>query len=273
MKQLFLILIFSIFSFADNHINLATVPWQSSEALQKMYNPLIKLIEGETGKKVNFLIARNYMELSKRIASKNVDIALFGANSYVEAKELLGDKIVYLGTTMHPTDHYNSLILTHKNSNIHTIQDLKNKNFAFTDVGSTSGYIYPNLMLYKEGIKNPNKFFKTITMLKKHNRIYDAIAKRSIDAGGASITVYNDAVKKNGDIYRILKKSDPIPNGPVIAGSHMGDKLIQELKDIFKNKKNKIYFKEYKSELTGISIKSDAYYNIVREAKSFKDNK
>ena len=152
-----------------------------------MYKPLIKHIEAHTDKKVNFLVANDYMELATRI--NTVDIAVFGPNSYVEAKEILGDKIVYLGTSMQPNDHYNSVIIARKDSNIFTLQDLKNKNFAFTDIASTSGYVYPSLMLYNEGITNPKEYFKTVIMLKKHYRVYDAIAKGSIDAGGATITV------------------------------------------------------------------------------------
>jgi phosphonate transport system substrate-binding protein len=272
LKQLFFILIISIYTFGNSHINIATVPWRNSDVLEKMYQPLIKLIEDKTSKKVNFLITNNYKELSERIASKNVDIAIFGANSYVDAKELLGDKIVYLGTSMQPLDHYNSLIITHKDSQIYTLRDLVGKNFAFTDFGSTSGYVYPNLMLYKAGIKDTKKYFKTITMLKKHYRVYNAIAKKSIDAGGATASIYNDAIKRNGDIYRVLKRSMPIPQDPIVVSTHMGTKMISKLKKIFKEANKSIYFKKYNTDLKGISIRNDSYYDIVREAKAFKNN-
>lgn len=271
MKKLFIGLLLTIYLSANDTLNLATVPWRSTEVLQNMYKPLIKLIEDTTGKKVNFFVTSNYTELSKRISTGHVDIAIFGANSYVDAKELLGEKIIYLGTSMQPNDHYNSLILVHKDSDIYNIGDLKNKNFAFTDFASTSGYIYPNLMLHEEGINKIKEYFKTIVMLKKHYRVYDAIAQKAIDGGGATITEYTNATKRNGDIYRIIKKSDPIPNDPIVVSNKVGKQMINKLKKTFKNANSSNYFKKYNTDLKGISIKDDKFYNIVRKAKAFRN--
>ncbi len=273
MKQLFFIFLLAVILNAKDVINMATVPWKSSDQLYRTYKPLIDLIEDRTGKKVNFLISKNYMELSKRILENYVDIALFGANSYVDAKDFLGDKIIYLASCMHPNDHYNSIIITHKSSNIYKVSDLKGKNFAFTDVGSTSGYIYPNYMLFEEGIKEPKKYFKTVVMLKKHNRVYDAIAKRAIDAGGTTNTQYKEAIQRNGDIYRIIKRSDPIPNGPIVVNANMDPKMIKKLKDILKEANKSVYFTNNDSDLKGISIRSDGFYNIVRKIKAFNKDK
>lgn len=269
MKKILLIFLFTIQLYSNDVLNIASVPWRSSDVLKKTYEPLIELLRDKTGKEINFLITKNYMELSKRISSNHIDIAIFGANSYVDAKEILKDKIIYLGTSMYPNDHYNSLIIAHKDSGIKSISDLKNKNFAFTDLGSTSGYIYPKYMLYEEGITKPKEFFKTITMLKKHNRIYDAIAKKGIDAGGASNTEYHAAIKRNGDIYTIVKKSAPIPGDPIVANKKLGKEMIEKLQEIFKDANKSIYFKKYNSDLKGISVRSDKFYNIVRKVKEF----
>jgi len=214
------------------------------------------------------MIASNYAELAKRVKEKAVDIALFGANSYVEAK-YNNPYLVYLGTIKLPTDHYYSLIITRKDSNIKTVQDLKGKNFAFTDVGSTSGYLYPNYMLYKAGIKNPKKFFGSISMLKKHYKVYNAVASGAIDAGACSITSLKKAMEDNGDIYRILLKSRPIPSDPIIAGGHLYPRIIQTLTKIFKESQKNHYFENSPSDFKGISVKDDSFYNIVRDVNHF----
>lgn len=267
MKKLFLLLFLLLELGAKDIINLATVPWRSEGELINMYQPLIKLIEKSTKKKVNFLVTKDYSELSKRIKAKSVDIAIFGANSYIDAKED-NPHLIYLATSMQPNDHYNSLIIARKDSNLKKLEDLKGKNFAFTDRGSTSGYVYPNLMLNEAGIE-PKKYFKTVSMLKKHYRVYDSVANGSIDAGGCSSTIYNEAIKKNGDIYTIVKRSAPIPQDPIVASGDLDKELIKTLQKSFKKANKSGLFKKYNTHLKGLSVKSDSYYDIVRKAKKF----
>ena len=267
MKKLLLILLFIFEAHSAGFLNLATVPWRSESDLVKLYRPLIKLIEKDTKKRVNFFITKDYGELSKRIKAKSVDIAIFGANSYVDAKKA-NPHIIYLATSMQPGDHYNSIIISRKDSKIKDMQDLKGVNFGFTDKGSTSGYVYPNIMLIEAGI-DPKKDFKTVSMLKKHYKVYDAVAKGAIDAGGCTISNFKKAVERNGDIYRILKKSDPIPQDPIVAAPHLDKKIVKILKESFKNANKTPYFKEFKSDLKGLSVKDDSYYDIVRKAKKF----
>jgi phosphonate transport system substrate-binding protein len=269
MKLLFLILFLVSSLLSREILRVATVPWQSEKELFQIYHPLLQLLEDKTGEKVDFILTKDYAELSNRILTKSVDIAIFGASSYVDAK-YKNPKLIYLATSKQPTDHYNSIIITKKDSNIKSMSDLKNISFGFTDKGSTSGYLYPNLMLSKANI-NPKKDFKSITMLKKHYKIYGAVASGSIDAGGTTNTYYQEAVEKYGDIFRIIKKSKDIPQGPIIAAPHLSKTFIKKIKKILKEEtKNNNYFtKKRPNILRGISIRSDSYYDSVREVKKF----
>jgi phosphonate transport system substrate-binding protein len=271
-KTILFILLLSYNIFAQDTLNIATVPWKAKQDLQKFYQPLFDLIEEKTPYKVHFMITKNYAELALRVKEKAVDIALFGANSYIEAK-YSNPYLVYLATIKLPEDHYNSLIITKKDSNIKTLEDLQGKNFAFTDIGSTSGYIYPNFMLYQAGIKDPGKFFNSVSMLKKHPKVYNAVASGAIDAGACSTTSLQKAIQKNGDIYRILQKSRPIPSDPIVAGGHIYPRTIEILLKLFKDPKTNQYIQKYESDFKGISVKDDAYYDIVREVSSFVKNR
>lgn len=269
MKKTLLFILFFLYTIsAAETLNIAAVPWKSPSDLKKFYQPLFDLIESKTSYKVNFMISTNYAELALRVKEKAVDIALFGANSYVEAKQN-NPYLVYLATIKLPEDHYYSLIISRKDSDIKTIKDLKGKNFAFTDVGSTSGYIYPNYMLYNAGIKDPKNYFKSISMLQKHYKVYDAVASGAIDAGGCSITSLKKAIRQNGDIYRILLKSPPIPSDPIIAGGHLYPRIINRLKEIFQEAQKSDHFKNYQGDFKGISVKDDTFYDIVRDVNYF----
>lgn len=271
-KTILFILIFSYNLLAQDILNIAAVPWKSHKDLQNFYKPLFDLIEDKTSYKINFMITKNYAELALRVKEKAVDIALFGANSYVEAK-YDNPYLTYLATIKLPEDHYNSLIITRKDSKIKTLDDLQGKNFAFTDIGSTSGYIYPNFMLYQAGIKEPKKFFKSISMLKKHPKVYNAVASGAIDAGACSITSLKKAIKDNGDIYRILQKSRPIPSDPIVAGGHLYPRTIEILLKLFNDPMTNEFIEKYNGDFKGISVKDDSFYDIVREVNSFVKNR
>ncbi len=267
-KIIFSVLILSQIILAKEILNIATVPWKAPNDLKNFYQPLFDLIESKTSYKINFMVEKNYAELALRVKEKTVDVALFGANSYVEAKQK-DPYLVYLATIKLPEDHYYSLIISRKDSHIKTIKDLKGKNFAFTDVGSTSGYIYPNYMLYNAGVKDPKKYFNTISMLKKHYKIYDAVASKAIDAGGCSITSLKKAIEDHGDIYHIILKSPPIPSDPIVAGGHLYPRIIAKLKEIFIEAQTSDYFKNYNGDFKGVSVKDDSFYDIVRDVNYF----
>ena len=50
---------------------------------------------------------------------------------------------------MNPTG-YHALILAGKDSPVKTIQDVRGQDFTFVDPGSTSGYLFPSVMLIVE---------------------------------------------------------------------------------------------------------------------------
>lgn len=255
-------------AYADrDYLVFASVPYKSPKALHEMYAPLIEHLETGLGKKVVFRVTNDYEEMSKRIISKTVDIASLGANSYIEAKQKIPG-LRYLATTkLNGNDHYYSLILTSTSSGITTISDLKGKKFAMTDVQSTSGYVYPSIMLNKAGI-DPSSDFSQLFMLKKHSKIYDAIVSGAIDAGGCSATQLVEKKKEHGDVFKIIERSDPIPMDPVTVAPHLDIELTEKIRTLLSSFENS----DPESILTGYSVRSDAYYDVVREAKAFGVN-
>ena len=253
---------------ARDNLIIATVPWRDSKTLNEIYEPLISLLEQELKQKVRFVITETYAELGLRLDLKAADIGIFGANSYVEAKARYPG-IQYLATAMQPTDHYNSLIIVHRKSGIMKLHELRGKSFGFTDKGSTSGYVYPLLMMRREGIDG-HRYFQRIYFLKKHDKVYDAIARRSIDAGGVSSTALPRAVRRNGDIFRIISRSAPIPRTAFVVGAHIEQTMFIRIQYILSQAEASPFFKQSKSILKGFSIKDDGFYDIVREAKKIR---
>ena len=247
---------------------LVSIPWRDTAILNQIYAPMIKLLETRLNRKVNLYVSKDYKELAQRLTTGAADLGIFGGNSYVEAK-LDHPQIRYLATCKQPTAFYNSLIIVRKDSSIKGISDLAGKSFAFTDKSSTSGYLYPLLMLTAAKI-NPETDFSITYFLEKHDKVYEAVAKGIIDAGGVSKTALKKSIATHGDVFQILSTSDPIPRNPVVAAPHLSKETMQKIADILAMAQSSPIFQQSDSILKGFDIRSDRFYDIVRDARKLK---
>jgi phosphonate transport system substrate-binding protein len=167
---------------------------------------------------------------------------------------------------MQPTDHYTCLLITHRQSAIVNPGDLRGRSFAFTDRESTSGFVYPSLMLKKAGI-DPEKDFSITFFLEKHDKVCDSVASRSIDAGSVSSTAMEGAILRNGDLFRVIAESAPIPRNAVVSSPHLPEELRARIQEVLSVASTHPIFTESPSILRGFTIKDDSFYDIVREAR------
>lgn len=246
---------------------LAAIPWRSPEALERLYAPLVEIISKATSQKVSFMVSENYTQLIDQVEDAKADIAIFGANSYVEAKERIPD-LIYLATCKVPDDHYKSLLISHKSNHL-PLSSYRSKHLALTDKASTSGYLYPLMMLENANLKPED--FATVTLLGSHYRVYEAIANKVVDIGGVSMTNLKGAIETHGDIFEIIQMSDPIPQDPIVIAPHVEKEYIDALKSALASDWAQKIFDKYKTDLKGVSIHDDSYYDIVRRVKAWQN--
>lgn len=254
---------------ATSHLIVASVPWREINILEKTYAPLLTLLSRELSVPVTLHVTDNYQELGERLNSGAADIGIFGGNSYVVSKERF-PAIQYLATCKQPDDRYFSLIIVHRESSITSLDALNAKSFGFTDKDSTSGYIYPMLIFRQHGI-DPHTTFQRTFFLKKHDKVYEAVARRTIEGGGASSTAYPEAVRRNGDVFRIIARSEPIPRNAVVAGAHLHNDVVARIRRILATAETSTAFTASQSQLKGFSINDDSFYDIIRKARKMEE--
>lgn len=91
-----------------------------------------------------------------RRRNHQADLAYLGPFATIEAQGSFGVRLIARTLDQDRRDYYHSIIIARKDSNIHTLGDLKGRSFAFTDPHSTSGYLYPNMALNKTALINLN---------------------------------------------------------------------------------------------------------------------
>lgn len=253
----------------EETLKITIIPHRSTMGNFRAYAPVVEALEKKIGIPVQMLASKTYDEAVKKLKNKEADVAYLGPFAYVKAHDDFGARLIVRTVDDDNTEFYHSLIITRKESDIKTLQDLKGKSFAFTDPNSTSGFLFPMLGLSKAGIRLED--FSRIEYLKRHVNSLLAVYNGQTDAGAVSSTAKNK-VKVNFDDIRILWKSEPIYRGPWVAGKDLSDSMFQGIQTTFleitKRKDAAEVFRKLSTK--GYVKGQDSEYSNVREAIALK---
>lgn len=231
-------------------LKLAAVPSESSADLQASFDPLIKLIEKESGSTVEFVQASDYAGVIEGLIADNVDLAFLGPFSYVVAG-INGAKITPLGAVIEEkgaSPGYQSYGLAKSdNAAISGLPDFAGKKVCFVDPGSTSGFLYPSAGLIEAGvIKSGAEADISAAMTPIFAGSHDAsalsIKSGDCDAGFAFDSMVDETMIEKGDLkpgeLKTVWKSETIAGSPFVANDSLGTEAIDKLKTIFTEKAN-----------------------------------
>ncbi|WP_248930118.1 phosphate/phosphite/phosphonate ABC transporter substrate-binding protein [Paenibacillus hamazuiensis] len=268
-------------TFEPKELRVQFVPSQQAETLEAKAKPLEKLLGDKLGIPVKVSVSTNYNTVIEAMASKQVDVGFLPPSNYVVAHDdkkaadllLQAQRFGVDDATGQPTkdlvDFYKSMIIVKADSPIKDIKDLKGKKIAWQDVTSSAGYIYPAILLKKNGI-DPDKDVTGITV-KGHDKGVLAVLNGDVDAAAvfqdirAQMKDVPDAVQKT----RVLSFTDKIPNDTISVRSDMSqawrDKISQAFIDLGKNEDSrKILVDIYSHQ--GYVKGDDKNFDIVRQA-------
>jgi len=195
MKAQFTLLAFVLFFVATLHaqdrpLRVGMIPDAGATAASVTEKaPLKAYLTKALGHEVELVIPTNYNATVEAMANGSLDFAYFGGLTYVKAHTQFG--VVPL--VQRTSDlQFHSLFITGANSSVHSLQDLKGKNFAFGDINSTSGHLMPYLELKQAGINADTdlKFRYTGS----HPATAKAVESGAADAGALDETVYNSLI-------------------------------------------------------------------------------
>jgi phosphonate transport system substrate-binding protein len=237
---------------------------------------LTEYLSTKTGDSITPVITRDYDEMTQRLEDRSVDIAWLNPVNYLKLKNRLPN-LQYIATYMEfnkdageVIPFYHSYIIALKDSGIEDLLQAKAKRFAFTDIGSTSGYAYPVMILRNMGI-DPDAHFSSVFFLKRHDRVIEALVAGSIDVGAVSDGTYHTAVLTHGDIFCILARSEPIPLDAIVSPGHISAERVALYRELLRTLPldhpfNKSMEEQLGWPAAGFSVRDDSLYDSFREA-------
>ncbi|MGV9800678.1 phosphate/phosphite/phosphonate ABC transporter substrate-binding protein [Mycobacterium sp. NPDC003449] len=224
---------------------LAAIPSENAQTLLQAYQPLITLLERETGKKIRFQSATSYAAVIEGQRTDKVDIAQYGPFSFVTALNsgVKATPIAAQTLTKGAVPGYRSYGITRPGTGITSVADFKGRKVCFVDPNSTSGFLYPSAALIDAGI-DPGKDV-TQVMAGGHDASALAVLKGQCDAGFVEDVMVDTILPGKGQLkpgqLDVVWKSEVIAGSPVAISDDLAPELKATLTDVFQNKANVDY--------------------------------
>lgn len=256
----------------ERDLRFGFTPVLSEADMRAEFEPLMTYLSEAIGRKVTLYIAKDYGDLRTQIEAGNVDIGSFSPFAYVDATR--GGKVrIIAQSILEGSATYRGLIIARKDSSLRSVSDLEGKRFAFVDLKSTSGYVYPRAMLVEKGV-DPARYFKETTFAGSHDKVIAAVLERRADAGA----VYDGALgvaKAKGlavDDLLTVSSTDPIPHDAIAVRVDLDDALVKRIQaaliDLDKSPAGKAVIANSKKKLTGHVLADDKRFDVVRRTAS-----
>jgi phosphonate transport system substrate-binding protein len=213
-------------------LRVGLVPNQNPDKVQAEYTPLKDYLSQKLGRDVELTVPTSYSAVVEAMASDKLDLAYFGGLTYVQARQRAN--VRPLVTEVNPYTHttkYHSLIIAPADGSVQNVEDIKGKTFAFGSVSSTSGSLYPSIMLRDAGIDYRTDL-QDKTYTGGHDATAQAVSNGRVDAGGIEDRILynleNDGTVDEGSI-RVIKESDPIEGYPWVVRDALSSDLQEQI--------------------------------------------
>lgn len=219
-------------------LRVGFAPFENQREVLKKAGPVVDALSKSLGIKVVPFVAGDYPGVVEAMKGGKLDVAFYSPAALVMAEKVAGARVI-LKSVYQGRSHYYSAIITRTESPIKTLADLKGKNFAFVDPGSTTGSVYPKLMMKNAGLDPARDLGRVIyagghdaSILAVYNGKVDAAATFANDNRGDDVP-WKHILKAAGGRVRAIAYSKPIPNGAVAVSKHLSPALTARIKRAF----------------------------------------
>lgn len=251
---------------AQTALTVGLIPSEDSRAMIANSQAMMDMLSKALGMPVKPFVAADYNGVIEALRSKRLDVAYLGPFSYVLGTTVADIEAFAVAETKKAgRTFYHSKIITHKDSGIKTVRDLKGRNFAFVDPSSTSGHLFPKAGLMKAGFDTDKEFGRVI-FSGSHDASAIAVQNKKVDAAAIADRILDQAIAKGlakaEDLVTVWS-SDPIPESPTVWRRDLSPDLKRRIQAAFLEVKDIPWSDQ--GLLNGFKPTNDAAYNVIRD--------
>ena len=206
---------------AADRLHLVLTPSQKPTDLMATGEEFGQVLGKLVGVPVRVTVASDYAAVIEALRNRTADLAFVHPGGYVlasrEAKATIVAKNLW-----HGKSSFTSRIYVRRDAGIKTVEDLRGKTIAFVDPASSSGYIYPMVLLIKRGLvtnRDPKSFFKEVVFSGAHDASMRALLNGHVDAIASFDMAREQYLKDPAERERLIfvAETEPIPEAGIAA--------------------------------------------------------
>jgi phosphonate transport system substrate-binding protein len=208
-------------------LRLAVTDLQGLEELQREFGAFKEEFENQSGLKVDFFAVNDRTAAAAALQADRVDVVFTGPAEYVVIHEKTGaEPIVAI-----ERDGYHSSIYTKADSGITSLDQLRGKKVAMSDVGSTSGHLGPSQMLVDAGLM-PGTDVEVLTV---GDTVHEALKRGDVDAVGIGYHDYEEFMAEEADPaqYRVIEEGPMLPPDLLMGRDGLDEQTVTTIRDTF----------------------------------------
>src|SRR5467141_2263699 len=206
---------------ADKPLHLVLTPSQKPTDLLAAGEEFGRVLGTLVGVPVRVTVASDYAAVIEALRNQTADLAFVHPVGYVLANREAKATIV-ARHLWHGKSSFTSRIFVRAESGLTRLEDLRGKTIAFVDPASSSGYIYPMVLLMQRGLvqqADPKTFFREVVFSGAHDASMRALLNGHVDAIASFDLAREQYLADPAERERItwVAETEPIPEAGIAA--------------------------------------------------------
>ncbi|MGC9401789.1 phosphonate ABC transporter substrate-binding protein [Vibrio genomosp. F10] len=219
-------------------LNFGIISTESQQNLKTVWDPFLKDMSKKLGMEVKAYFAPDYAGIIQGMRFDKVDVAWFGNKSAMEAVDRAGGEIFAQTVDSEGNPGYWSLLVTHKDSPINSVEDMIEKRselaFGNGDPNSTSGFLVPSYYVFSKNNIQPSDFKRTLNSSHEVNLF--AVANQQVDVATNNTENMRRFERTNPEKYKNIKviwTSPLIPSDPIVWRKNLPETVKNDVYRFF----------------------------------------
>lgn len=214
---------------AKSVLTFGRVPSYQEVEETSNWEPLLSFLEDELKVEIRYESAKSYAAFVKKMREEVFDFVNVGPLQYLQTRKKYEPiaKVI-----RQDREFYSGIIFAKNSSSIEELKDLKGKKVAFVSKNSTSGYLFPKLLLYQNGLVY-NKDYQA-KIFRRHDDVARAVIDGKFDAGACFEDCRYFAYKGKEariDDTHIVANTERIPADPILVRKSLDEKIKKALQE------------------------------------------